>query len=527
MIKTTSIEYQGGIENWDGKCIRGWVYSTQEPDAQLRLDVVVNNECVETIEAGTYREDLFLAGKGSGKHAFSSGDLTRHLHSGSSLDVIQIFLSKTKTAIHRPVFVREGNEITLKCFFPWTTLNVSSNGEVFPCISRSWFKEDCGLVGNNHEQTLDEVWSGPLIQRVRRNFANGNYGICREDVCPYLNGEFAPKPPSPSVIAAMRRPDEPFTSGIEELVHDIDQGCNLTCVMCRSNVIKPDVALGQKVANEIEKMAEKGDLKELRFSPGGEVLMHQGIVRLLKSRALSDKGVRVTVITNLTSIAPSLWNSIKHNNLSIQASLDGATRETYETIRRGAQWDSVYRNLLFLVDAYKKGELGKLTVCTVVMGRNRRDLGALIEMTKVLGINLFFIKHEGMSDLEENAFDCCRIDVLDEIYEQLERNHAFDLPHVHFGSAVILIDRKYRSFQFRMTCAELQLSRYGRHDIATRIINECFAAVESGELLLDDNQLRRLESFMTNRLTHDDHRTPGFVTNTNIFGLSKLKWCRG
>ncbi len=496
-------EYEGSIDHWNGRRISGWAYSKSDPDEILSLDVVINNERVETVSAGNYREDLLCEHKGSGRHAFKSGNLTKHLSSGSRLDAIQIFLSQTDIAINRPIFLRRGKEIKLKCFFPWTTLNVCTNGNVYPCISRAWFKDNAGVVGNRRRQSLHEIWNGSPIQQIRKSFIEGNYEICRGDCCPFLNGEFDPKPPSPLVISALTNPEETFHGGVEELVHEIDQGCNLACVMCRSKVIRPDVALGHKVANEIEEMARKGDLKELRFSPGGEALMHQGIVRLLKSRTLSDNGVHVTIITNLTSITPSLWNAIKHNDLTIQGSIDGATRQTYEKIRRGAKWETVYQNLLFLVDAYKKGDLGELIVNTVVMGSNRHDLRGLIELTKDLGIGLFFIKHEGFSALEENVFDCCRIDILDEIYEELEQSRAFELPHVHFGSAVILIGRYYRSLEYRMTCAELQLSRYMRNDIAARIVRECISDIESGALLVDEDQFRKCSDFMKRTVKYE------------------------
>lgn len=506
-------KYGGGIEHWDGKRISGSVYSESDPNAILSLDVVINNKHIEILSVGNYNEDRHETNNGKGRHAFVSSDLTGHLNWDSSLDIIQIFLSQTDITIHRPVFLKSGKEIKLKCFFPWTTLNVRTTGEVYPCVSRAWFKESAGVVGNQRHMPLHEIWNASPIQKVRKDFTEGNYNICREDICPFLNDEFHSKPPSSSVIAAMRHPDEPINIGVEELVHEIDEGCNLTCVMCRPKKIKVDVALGHKVADEIEVMAKKGDMKQLRISPAGEALIHPGVVRLLKSHTLSENGVHVTIMTNLTSITPALWNAIKHNDLTIQGSLDGATKETYEKIRVGAQWETAYKNLLFFVDAFKKGEMREFIVNTVLMGSNRYDLHGLIELTNKLGIKLFFIKHEGLSAIEENIFDCCKIDILDEIYEEMEKNNAFELAHVHFGSAVIILGKSYRSLEFRMTCAELQISRYNRRDIAARIVRECLTDIQSGTLKVSEDQFQRYAFFMK--------RTLGLI-NWYIFLIKKL-----
>jgi len=188
-------QYEGGIETWDGKRINGWVYSKSDPYKALSLDIVINNNPIETVSADSYREDLFRASKGSGKHAFLSSNLTKHLSIDSNLDVIQVFLSKTDTAINSPVFLQSGKEIKLKCFFPWTTLNVCTNGNVYPCISRAWFKDGAGVVGNQRHQSIHEIWNASKIQRVRNSFIEGNYEICRVDICPFLNGEFQAKPP--------------------------------------------------------------------------------------------------------------------------------------------------------------------------------------------------------------------------------------------------------------------------------------------------------------------------------------------
>jgi hypothetical protein len=244
-------------------------------------------------------------------------------------------------------------------------------------------------------------------------------------------------------------------------------------------------------------MANKGDLSQLRIAPAGEALLQPDLVRLLKSRTLSDNGVHTTIITNLTTITSQLWNDIKHNKITFQCSLDGATKHTYEKIRVGSTWEKVYNKLLFLVDVHKKGELHGLTVNYVVMGSNRHDIGRMIELTMTLGVELFFIKHEGLSCIEDNVFDCCDIRALDEIYDEIEGYRGFKLPHVHLGSIAGILDKRYyRSLDYRMMCADLQVSRYRQWEVAARIVRQCVLDIERGALEAKEEELSQYASFI-------------------------------
>ena len=65
------------------------------------------------------------------------------------------------------------------CAAPWFgQLSVSFNGEVLPCCRSST------ILGNLNESSLEDIWHGPLMTRIRQSFHNSRYP--RE--CEYCRG---------------------------------------------------------------------------------------------------------------------------------------------------------------------------------------------------------------------------------------------------------------------------------------------------------------------------------------------------
>jgi len=67
------------------------------------------------------------------------------------------------------------------CSYPWHWLHIDSHGFVRPCCHAS------ANVGNIHEQSLDEIWNGDLLVRLRGAIRDGHIDpICRHAACPFV-----------------------------------------------------------------------------------------------------------------------------------------------------------------------------------------------------------------------------------------------------------------------------------------------------------------------------------------------------
>ena len=122
--------------------------------------------------------------------------------------------------------------------------------------------------------------------------------------------------------------------------------CNLKCFMC-NQFLDPDIPkwfmkpeVYQRVVDELYPFA-----KTVQFSAFGEPLMTPGMESKLDD--LARNGVKLDIVTNGTLMMRE--NRFREKLLrtleTVIFSIDGATRETYNSIRTGADFDEVMDNI--------------------------------------------------------------------------------------------------------------------------------------------------------------------------------------
>ena len=164
--------------------------------------------------------------------------------------------------------------------------------------------------------------------------------------------------------------------------------CNLKCTMCEiSYWTEPGGDL------EIEKLQIMLDhlprLRRVDLTGIGEALMNRGFFKALK--LLKARGLYVTLNDNFTMMTEEAARRMIELGVDqVFLSLDGATKETYEQIRVGANFDKVVANARRLVEI--KREMRKrrpeVKINTVVCSTNYRELPAIIELAHDMGIGM-------------------------------------------------------------------------------------------------------------------------------------------
>ncbi len=102
---------------------------------------------------------------------------------------------------------------------------------------------------------------------------------------------------------------------------------------------------------------------------------------------LSSAGVETWFTTNATLIEEEKAEAFARAGADrISISIDGATRQTYERIRRGARFDRLLRGLRALSDARRRHGKPRLTVNFVAMRSNLDELPALVDLCAAFGI---------------------------------------------------------------------------------------------------------------------------------------------
>jgi radical SAM protein with 4Fe4S-binding SPASM domain len=122
--------------------------------------------------------------------------------------------------------------------------------------------------------------------------------------------------------------------------------------------------------------------------------MHPEFFRMV--RHATDKGIAVSTNTNLTLLTPRRVEQCARSGLrSMHVSIDGASAAVYETIRRGASFAKMLRNLGRLVAARTalRSSTPELRIVTVVMRSNLHELKDIVALAHRYGVASIFVQH--------------------------------------------------------------------------------------------------------------------------------------
>lgn len=169
-----------------------------------------------------------------------------------------------------------------------------------------------------------------------------------------------------------------------ELQLEVTSACNLRCAMCLVRYRPPVNRLAGAMTAELYAaiLAQVPQLRRLTLQGLGEPLLSPyllDMVLLAKAR-----GVTVGFNSNATLLNRRRADEFVAAGLDwLHVSLDGASAQTYEGIRAGADFDMVVANLRGLVAAKRAAGSEKPWVRTVFVAM-RRNVGELSELVHLL-----------------------------------------------------------------------------------------------------------------------------------------------
>ncbi|MCG2689719.1 radical SAM protein [Candidatus Parcubacteria bacterium] len=131
--------------------------------------------------------------------------------------------------------------------------------------------------------------------------------------------------------------------------------CNLNCQHCaRSSIKRKMVLMPNNVFQAVLGQLKKTNWQvKITLTGQGEPLLHQNILEFVKTT--KEKGFFVSIITNGTVLTESLGEALIKAGLDrIQFSFDSVVKETYESIRRGANFEKTLGNILRFLEINEK-----------------------------------------------------------------------------------------------------------------------------------------------------------------------------
>lgn len=165
----------------------------------------------------------------------------------------------------------------------------------------------------------------------------------------------------------------------------ITDRCNLKCIMCSRQ--DPNIEFGELTFNQFQYIIDQiPTLYNVMLTGRGEPLLQKDLFSIIEY--LHSKNIAVGLFSNATLLTPEISERLLDLNLEdIRFSVDGATKETFEKIRVGAEFEAVTSNISNFVSINKiKGSKTRIGLRTTAMKDNLYELPAIIHLTSKLGI---------------------------------------------------------------------------------------------------------------------------------------------
>lgn len=151
--------------------------------------------------------------------------------------------------------------------------------------------------------------------------------------------------------------------------------CNAQCIMCPHSRLKKMGTMDMKLYKKIIDNCHKLNIRMVNLSFFGEPFLDKKIIEKIKYA--KEKKMYVGFYSNGSLLNENLAKEIIEAGLDgITISFDGATKETYEKIRLGLNFDVVKRNVLNLIrirNGMKKTN-PKITLVLVELEENKKEI---------------------------------------------------------------------------------------------------------------------------------------------------------
>ena len=340
-----------------------------------------------------------------------------------------LFEKMRQRLIRKPIFNKivsvanfvknKTNKISKKgivCLRPFTTMCFLFNGDTYSCPCPNWSKYSIGNIKNN---SILEIWNSDTARWIRRKMYKSEWqGICNP-ICPviidylrsnkFIKYEKLEKEEllNLKLIEEIRARKDYLESSPTFFKPDTSGICNLDCVMCSRKYHKDDPDMQKKLWADLKHYLSTA--KEIQLTGHGETFARPDTKKLLMNYKGSAK---FHIITN-SLLLPRYWKQVRHQNFaSLLISIDAATKETYERIRRGGKWEELIKALNLVKQNRYKFETVLLNM--TVMRSNYREISQFIDFAESYGFTPCFHAIYGQWG-NENIFELNDYTVLNEL----------------------------------------------------------------------------------------------------------------
>jgi len=227
------------------------------------------------------------------------------------------------------------------------------------------------------EGNLNDNWNSELSEDIRKSMLDGTFKYCNKTTCPSLSTLLNTGRPNGPIVQREHFNETEYKS--PKIVKFLfDTACNLSCPSCRTGFIKNNdhIYITSKTILEDIKNSYGKTLEEIQLSGLGDPFYSDALFEFLTKVDTTDYPNlrKIHLHTNGVLWNKKNWDRIQNAHKYIKGaeiSIDASTKETYEVVRRGSNWDILMRNL---DEINQITTLDYLTVSFVVQQKNYKEM---------------------------------------------------------------------------------------------------------------------------------------------------------
>lgn len=332
------------------------------------------------------------------------------------------------------------------CAMPFTFLSTGWQGDAFVCSCPAWLPYKVGNIATAASE--EALWNSSEAKEIRASILDGSFRYCSRTLCEYINSRKLPlraEITEPGLAAQIRENNPVATAPARVVELNHDNSCNLACPSCRPEIRMAKPAefdrYNQAIPRTILPLL-KNVSDYVYISGGGEAFASRHYRELLAQLNKEDfPNLKIFLITNALLLNPRMWEKFQNLNgmfLRVAASIDAATKVTYERVRRPGKWEDLLVGMDFLAAMRAGGQIPDLGMNFVVQQENFRELPEFIAWGNHWGADNFWLQrmanYGSFTAAEFQSKDVCRPDHPDhEEFLEVLRDPLFQDPRIHAG----------------------------------------------------------------------------------------------
>ena len=275
------------------------------------------------------------------------------------------------------------------CRAPFANLYINPNGDVFCCFANK------NKLGSILEKPLKEIFYNEKLKTIRENVLR----IKLDKYCGYCKNKILERNIKQVYAYRYRFLDANYKNPVlKSLELQLYNDCNANCVMCVVSKEKYKRLSIDFILKEIEPLII--GLKNISLS-GGEPFYIKKYYDLIEYILKKNPNIIISINTNGSIYNEEVEELLNKGKFNITVSIDSINSSTFENIRKGLSFSSIYENLFkFKNYVDKKGTSYNVKTC--ILKENIYELFDLFVFFEKLGI--YIILNEVFYPIEHSLY---------------------------------------------------------------------------------------------------------------------------